>query len=219
MDIHKPKPFHGWREFLKEYGIIVLGVLTALALEQTVEWLHWRGEVRETRAALRQEIAHDLGALESLKTENSCIGRRLDALNTWAAAGDRQLARPSQTPLLWTIRSSVWDVAKTGQVASHFPLEERLSYARMYDLLTNEWSFIQGERAAWERIDALANSGVRDADHLVRLRDAVADARELGRIRFNNHVYVDPAADELGIKPEKIVPPPGRALDNLCEPI
>jgi len=33
MDIHKPKPWHGWREFLKEYGIIVLGVLTALGLE------------------------------------------------------------------------------------------------------------------------------------------------------------------------------------------
>jgi hypothetical protein len=31
MDIHKPKPWHGVREFLKEYVIIVVGVLTALA--------------------------------------------------------------------------------------------------------------------------------------------------------------------------------------------
>lgn len=31
MDIHKPKPWHGVREFLKEYLIIVVGVLTALA--------------------------------------------------------------------------------------------------------------------------------------------------------------------------------------------
>ena len=29
MDIHKPKPWHGMREFLKEYVIIVVGVLTA----------------------------------------------------------------------------------------------------------------------------------------------------------------------------------------------
>ena len=219
MDIHKPKPFHSWREFLKEYGIIVLGVLTALALEQAVEWLHWRGEMRETRSALRQEIAHDLGALESLKAQDGCIQRRLDALDAWAAAGSRSLARPSRTPALWTIRSSVWDVAKTGQVASHFPLEERLSYARMYDLLSNEWSFVQGERAAWFRIDALANSGVRDAEHLARLRDAVADAREVGRIRLGNHIYVDPAADELGIKPEKISWPSGHGSDELCKPI
>lgn len=216
MDIHKPKPVHSWREFVSEIGVIVVGVLIALGAEQTVEWLHWLGEVRETRAALRQEIAHDLGALASLQTENDCIHRRLDA---WAAAGDRPLARPSQTPLLWTIRSSVWEVAKTGQVASHFPLEERLGYARMYDLLVNEWSFIQGERTAWERIDALANAGLRDPEHMARLRDAVADARELGRIRFNNHVYVDPAAVELGIRPEQISAPAGRALDTLCQPI
>ena len=34
MEIHKPKPWHGFREFLKEYLIIVVGVLTALAGEQ-----------------------------------------------------------------------------------------------------------------------------------------------------------------------------------------
>jgi hypothetical protein len=33
MDIHKPKPWHGLREFLKEYLIIVVGVMTALAGE------------------------------------------------------------------------------------------------------------------------------------------------------------------------------------------
>ena len=42
MDIHKPKPWHGVREFLKEYVIIVVGVLTALAAEQGVEWLRWQ---------------------------------------------------------------------------------------------------------------------------------------------------------------------------------
>jgi hypothetical protein len=42
MDIHKPKPWHGVREFLKEYVIIVVGVLTALSAEAGVEWLHWR---------------------------------------------------------------------------------------------------------------------------------------------------------------------------------
>ena len=52
MDIHKPKPWHGLREFLKEYVIIVVGVLTALGAEQAVDWLHWRHEVAEARQAL-----------------------------------------------------------------------------------------------------------------------------------------------------------------------
>ena len=37
MDVHKPKPIRNWREFLKEYAIIVIGVLTALAAEQAAE--------------------------------------------------------------------------------------------------------------------------------------------------------------------------------------
>jgi hypothetical protein len=34
MHIHKPKPLHGIREFLSEIGVIVVGVLIALGLEQ-----------------------------------------------------------------------------------------------------------------------------------------------------------------------------------------
>jgi hypothetical protein len=31
MEIHKPKPFHNWREFLAEIVVVVLGVLIALS--------------------------------------------------------------------------------------------------------------------------------------------------------------------------------------------
>ena len=30
MDIHKPTPWNGWREFLKECAIILVGMLPAL---------------------------------------------------------------------------------------------------------------------------------------------------------------------------------------------
>ena len=56
MEIHKPKPVHGWGEFLKEYAIIVLGMLTAPTLETTVE--NWREhrQYLESRDAIRYEI-------------------------------------------------------------------------------------------------------------------------------------------------------------------
>lgn len=63
MDIHKPKPWHGWRDFLKEYGIIVLGVLTALAFEETAEALRWRHEVKAERSALHGEVQLNLNAI------------------------------------------------------------------------------------------------------------------------------------------------------------
>jgi hypothetical protein len=55
MDIHKPKPWHGVREFLKEYSIIVAGVLTALAAEQAAEALHHQAQAHEMTAKLRAE--------------------------------------------------------------------------------------------------------------------------------------------------------------------
>ena len=49
MHFHLPKPLHGWREFIGEVGIIVVGVLVALTAEQLVEAAHWRSEARDFR--------------------------------------------------------------------------------------------------------------------------------------------------------------------------
>jgi hypothetical protein len=40
MDNHNPKPWHGVREFLKEYAIIVIVVPTALGADAMVQRVH-----------------------------------------------------------------------------------------------------------------------------------------------------------------------------------
>src|SRR4051812_20799371 len=57
LDIHKPKPIHSWRGYLKEYAIIVVGVLTALAAQQAAEWWKWQSDVSSARTALAAEAA------------------------------------------------------------------------------------------------------------------------------------------------------------------
>jgi hypothetical protein len=56
LDVH---PAHHaantWREFFTHIATIVLGLLIAVGLEQSVEWVHHRSELRETREALRVE--------------------------------------------------------------------------------------------------------------------------------------------------------------------
>jgi len=59
MHVHLPKPLHGWRAFIGEVGIIVLGVLIALAAEQAVEALHERYLAREAINHIRAELAYD----------------------------------------------------------------------------------------------------------------------------------------------------------------
>src|SRR6516225_1503214 len=80
MEIHKPKPVHNWREFLKEYAIIVLGVATALAGEQAIEWLQWRSQVRDAREVIATEMTSNLeGAIRRMRTIR-CAEQRLDTL-------------------------------------------------------------------------------------------------------------------------------------------
>ena len=60
MDEQKPRPVRNWRGFLKEVGIIVLGVSIALAAEQAVEWFHWHNRVAEARKAIATETATNI---------------------------------------------------------------------------------------------------------------------------------------------------------------
>ena len=80
MHIHLPKALHGWREFLKEYAIIVLGVLTALALEQAVELVHNHRLANEAREAIRQEMQTDIARVAYRLNQQACNEKRLDEI-------------------------------------------------------------------------------------------------------------------------------------------
>jgi hypothetical protein len=81
MEIHKPKPIHNWREFLKEVGIIVLGVSIALGAEQAVEYFHWKNRIRDAAEAMRIELGVDDGPQAFTRLAiAACLDRQLDGL-------------------------------------------------------------------------------------------------------------------------------------------
>jgi len=56
LDVHPPHhAAQSWRDFLVHIATIVIGLLIAIGLEQTVEAIHQRREARETRDALQKE--------------------------------------------------------------------------------------------------------------------------------------------------------------------
>lgn len=89
MDIHKPNgPIHGWREFVGEVGIIVLGVLIALAAEQTVQGLEWAHKVRLATEAMRSELGDDDGPqIYQRAMMHPCLYARLNALRAAVEGG------------------------------------------------------------------------------------------------------------------------------------
>jgi hypothetical protein len=73
LEIHKPKPWRGFRGFLKEYVIIVVGVLTALGAEQVAENLHWRHLAQQHLSDLREGAQRIAANAYSRRVIDPCI--------------------------------------------------------------------------------------------------------------------------------------------------
>jgi hypothetical protein len=80
MDIHKPRPWHSVREFLKEYLIIAVGVLTALAAEQAAETFNKAREAREANERVRAEMGRNLAYATERLILTDCLDARLTAV-------------------------------------------------------------------------------------------------------------------------------------------
>ncbi|MBV8158983.1 MAG: hypothetical protein JO278_15090, partial [Dyella sp.] len=65
LDVH---PLHGriqgWKDFFIHIATIVVGLLIAVALEQTVEYLHHRHQVAEFEARMHEELESDAKLLD-----------------------------------------------------------------------------------------------------------------------------------------------------------
>ena len=155
MHFHLPKPLHGWRVFVGEVGIIVIGVLIALGTQKTVEELQWREEVRLTEEALTNEIALSLVSAAERKMVDQCLRDRLAHLITkirskdvrWTAdpmqLGNTKFARIVVAPAAyrapardWDI--SAWDSAKGSGVLSHMPRKLVAAYSAFYAALDGQ---------------------------------------------------------------------------------
>jgi len=80
MHFRLPKPLHGWREFAGEVGIIVVGVLIALAAEQVVEKISWDYRANGATDSLREEVGfHYIDASEAVIAQ-PCIDAQLKGL-------------------------------------------------------------------------------------------------------------------------------------------
>ena len=87
----KLNPPHGWNAVAWELAIVVLGVLIALAAQQVVQSLHDRQVADETREAINDEIAGNLGIVMVRASAEPCIARRLAELrgiiDEWGRTG------------------------------------------------------------------------------------------------------------------------------------
>jgi len=85
MEVHPPEhPIMTWKQFLVHMSTICLGLLIALALEQSVEALHRHEQARELREALHRETE------QILRDETTRVPHR-EAIAAWASTRRQQL--------------------------------------------------------------------------------------------------------------------------------
>ena len=196
MKIHDIKPLHGWRAFLGEVGIIVLGVLVALVVGQFAQDWQWQQDVASARDSLNAEIVADLSFARERVAYHDCAQAYLAAIRK--AATDPAPLKPfaSSYPLYmreWS--SNSWDVVNASQASSHMEREQMLKYANVFsgarmfsqwnakefDLLADLDAPVTDQATGRERI-ALAAQRLTNLDYAMSVgsRQFIDEAKDLG---------------------------------------
>ena len=150
-------------DFLRQYAMIVLSILTALALERGAVAMHDSAAARDSRLRVEAELNHDLGELRSseqinvgnIKIVRASLKTLMDQLK--AGTADPQKVVTLLTPAfnhfgisMPTWERDAWDSALADQSASHMAATDLRHYAEVYAaardaddtahlLLSGEW--------------------------------------------------------------------------------
>jgi len=168
MDIHKAKPWRGGREFLKEIGTIVIGVLIALAGEQAVEALHGKHQANAGEAVLREAFVREVGNAALREAQDACVTERLAALSSIVQRGTESgrlppvgvIGHPSFTP--WTV--GAWEALVADQTVSHLPRAKAIAYTAIVQQTAYLSGLSDREEAQWALLDSMVGAGRRLSD-------------------------------------------------------
>jgi hypothetical protein len=146
LDVHPPhQPTHTWRDFFIHIATIVVGLLIAVGLEQTVEYIHHRNEVRETRKALALEYKINIVNSQSRAKEFSRATRMLQrdlAIFLYLRRHPGAPATEWPGEISWTRYSldfddAAWQTAVRSNVIVYMPSDEVKHLTELYARLDN----------------------------------------------------------------------------------
>lgn len=221
MRLHLPKPLHGWREFSGEVGVIVLGVLIAIGFGQLVEAIQWRGEVRDARRAIADDMAQTNRAFAFRVAAHDCIAARLTRLNDIIERSAQHQPVPKLGQVMPDIGNALfqnaWQTSRASQALAHFDRNTLRLYGSYYVSVDSITALIPNES------DDLTVLGILEGDpgrlgpsDISGLRVAVR------RAMFDNDLIADIAhsaldtSKSLGVD----VPEANRArVEEVCRPL
>jgi hypothetical protein len=170
LDVHPPhESAHSWPDFFIHIATIVVGLLIAIGLEQSVEWVHHHQELHEARQSLllerRLNIATSTGITKEFRRVNKVLQTNLSVfLYLRQHPGTPSGQWPGK--LSWTrynvgFDDSAWQVASKGNVLGFMPHAELKENTELYNRMK------ASNDARREYIDSMAEASrffIREPD-------------------------------------------------------
>jgi hypothetical protein len=155
--------FSDWRDFGREYAIIVLGVLTALLAQQAAESLNWKQKVAAAVADMNNELGSGDGPQAYARLAmHDCVAARLTNLRSAIEHSDRA-ASVALIDTIWfperTYDSLAREAATASDVASHMPHQHMLQYRITYEVIPDMDRLADRELVDLSRLRALPRNG------------------------------------------------------------
>jgi hypothetical protein len=157
LDVHVPhEAAHTWKDFFIHLATIVIGLLIAVGLAQTVEYFHHRHQVAEIRRSLAEERRINEVIFTSASSEFRRYAPILaGSLQTLVYLRAHPGAAPSQWPgrfsfymLSIRFQDSAWKTALQSAALEYMPRAEVGAYSELYARLADISEESETERRA-----------------------------------------------------------------------
>ena len=209
---------HGWRVFVGEVGVIVIGVMIALVAQQFAENWQWRQTVARTKSDLDDQIHSAVANSAERAAVDPCLSQRLSELATKVAAsrgqwvgdpynspGDRTtkgfveyaVPRVYRTPER-EFPGDVWDQAKAGGVLTHMLPADIALYADAFAIIAGLRSLSVPENELQAELSFLAFDGPLSSSERGRALSMIARLDTLNRDTLNRASVLVDSAKLLG---------------------
>jgi hypothetical protein len=153
MHFHLPKPLHGWREFAGEVGIIVVGVLIALAAEQVVEEWQWERKANSAHTAIMEELAIDAGVFDERAIMAKCLEAKGQQVSDLLRVAHRTGTLPNieyiNGPATRPVVTAAWSAALADGTLPHLPEDFRKLIGIEYPMIADYPRNLDGENQLW----------------------------------------------------------------------
>jgi hypothetical protein len=170
LDVHAPhQSAHTWKDFFIHIATIVIGLLIAIGLEQTVEHFHHKHQVAQVRESLNVERRFNVNRFGILTDEFHRFVPKLQTnLSVFIYLRRHPSAKPADWPgqLDWLglnpgYLTAAWDTAQQSTILQYMPRSEVQRDADLYARLT---ALGQSMAAAQSALNEARRFAIQDPD-------------------------------------------------------